>query len=122
MATNIIPFPRRPDNVSDDDRAFNRAYHAAMIAKAERDLIEARWRADHYLSPLGHYSPLWDEREPAFRKMRDTAVALAGVPATTRADLARKKRAIGNVWIKAEGELYDFFRLKLAEDEARLAA
>lgn len=105
----------------DDEKAFARAYHAAVIAKAERDLIEARWLAEHMLSPLGHYSPLWEQREPAFEAMQQAIINLALTPARDKQQLRLKKSAIGNVWLKAEGKFYDQLRERIALDEVHVA-
>lgn len=144
MASNVIQFPLTTANdntgdptpppntgapvlrvltggLADDDKAFARAYHTAMIAKAERDLIEARWLADHYLSPVGHYSPLWEQREVAFDAMLKAVINVALTPAVTKAQISMKKRAIGKVWLRAEGSMYDQFRERVALDEAHIA-
>ena len=102
------------------EREFLVAYHAAMIARAERELIEARWLADHHLKPVGTYSPLWAARGPAFNKMWATVERVAALPAMTQSQLQMKKTAIGNVWLRAEGERYDAYRQSVAADEARL--
>ena len=108
--------------LSDDPKAFARAYHRAMIARAERELIEARWFADHHLSPGGQRSPLWEQRGPAFDRMLEAIAELALTPARTPAQLDMKRRAIGKVWLRAEGPLYDQLRERIALDEAAIAA
>ncbi len=143
MASNVIQFPRTTANdntgdptppphtgaprlrvltggLADDDKAFARAYHAAMIARAEREFIEARWSADHFLSPVGHYSPLWEQREVAFNAMLEAIINVALTPAVNKAQIAMKKRAIGKVWLRAEGDMYDQFRERVALDEAHI--
>jgi len=140
MAANIVPFPgiEANDNFEstpppaagfklrlvsggrdDPETAFARAYHDVMIAKAERELVEARWMADHCLN-VGAYSPLWEQREPAFQKMWSAVERIADIPAMTRSQLRRKKTAIGKLWLCAEGKLYDGFRASVERDEERL--
>jgi hypothetical protein len=91
-----------------------------MIAKAERDLIEARWIADHMLSPVGYYSPLWEQRKVAFGRMVETVERIVTLPAMNAAQLRQKKDAIGKVWLRAEGARYDAYRQSVAADAARL--
>lgn len=105
----------------DPAREFAEAYHAAAIAEAERDLIEAKWLAAHYLSPVGSYCPEWELRSPAFDKMVATTERVAALPAMNASQLQMKKAAIGRVWLKAKGERYDAYRKSIAADEARLA-
>lgn len=120
--SNVIAFPsQRPCSPLDDGKAFARLYHAAMIAKAEYELIEARWSAEHFLQPVGHYSPLWPQRLPAFAAMLQAVTAMAMHPARTRAEINMKKRAIGPAWMCAEGEIYDRFREQIARDELCVA-
>jgi len=144
MASNVIQFPRvtANDNASDptpppytgaprlcvlaggladDDKAFIRAYHAAMIARAERDLIEARWLADYSLSSADRHDPLLEQREDAFNAMLIAVINVALTPATSKAQIAMKKRAIGKVWLQADGDIYEQFRERIALDEAHIA-
>lgn len=107
--------------LADDEKAFERAYHAAMIAKAERDLIEAQWLEERALSGVNYSSPLWKQRGVAFDKMLNAVILVALTPATTKAQIRLKKRAIGTIWLKAEGDLYDQFRERIALDEEYVA-
>jgi hypothetical protein len=141
MAANVIPFRARPANddsdrtppsgpaqivtietrrATDPARAFEEAYHAAMIAKAERELIETRWLAQYQLLPFDQRSMMWDEREAAFQRVLQTTDDIARAPAVNKDQLARKKRVIGKVWLRAEGSMYDRFRKCVALDEARI--
>jgi hypothetical protein len=142
MASNVIPFPRALandnrtdptppppyagapvlkviDGIVDPKMTFLLAFNEAMIASAERDLVEARWAAAHR---LGNSAALSGERDAAFARQLTAAVRLAETPAMTRQQIKMKKRGIGHVWLHAEGDFYEPFRQGVARDEARLSA
>jgi len=105
----------------EDPRAtFQRAYHEAAIARAERELIEAKFMAAHWLSEAGSPNAFWEERGKAFAKMEATVARVAMLPAMDQFQLRQKKDIIGKVWLKAEGERYDLYRHLIARDAARL--
>jgi hypothetical protein len=104
----------------DPHMTFLRAYHEAAIARAERDLIEAKFLAAHWLGELGTPNAFWEERGIAFNRMEETVGRLAILPAMDLFQLRQKKDIIGKVWLKAEGERYDVYRNAVAQDAARL--
>lgn len=141
MAAQIIPFRPRPANddgnptpasgpaqivalhaarSSDPVRDFDHAYHAAMIARAEHDLVEAKFLAMHFLNPVGARNLYWEQRQDAFARMWDAVDLVAALPAMNANQLRRKKTAIGSVWLRAEGERYDAYRHAVAADEHRI--
>ena len=99
---------------------FRRAYHEAQIARAERELIEAKFLAAHWLSEIGAPNAFWDERGAAFDRMVETVERVVVTPAMSKSQLRQKKEMIGKVWLRAKGERYDVYRHAVAADAARL--
>lgn len=116
---NVIPFPvtyRAPD----PRRDFLRACIAVEAARARYDLSFA-------LCDLARMDGDEAEREAAradhlraFDELQAATDALATVPAPSRPFLDRKRRAIGRIWLTAEGDRYDRLRAGIAADEAAL--
>lgn len=145
MAATILQFPIQNANDNTGDRTppsggagqvhylpintespgirFKRAYHEACIARAEYELQYARYlawvdldKAPEQNHRSGPYSP-----ETLFEKMRLAVFKLAVTPATNKRQLASKKRVIGKVWLKAEGEVFDALRAGVEIDELRFS-
>lgn len=99
---------------------FRRAYHEAQIARAERELIEARFLAAHWLGDVGAPSDFAEERSAAFERMVETVERVVVTPAMSVSQLRQKKEVLGKVWLRAEGDRYDVYRHAVACDAARL--
>lgn len=116
---NVIPFPIR-NAAPDPSRAFVLAHCAAEVAAAAYRLSDALcWQA----KVLGDPAAIEQAREAHWRQFDtwvDAIDQLAELPAQTAQQLDMKRRAIGRVWLKAEGERYDRLRAGVARDEARL--
>ena len=121
---SIPPMARGMTLISGPDmspaKLFDRCYHAAQVAKAEHELLQAKFLEAHWLSEVGAANPFWDERGPAFDRMRAAIVTLAFTPAMDRMQLRMKLQGIGSVWLKAKGRFYDELRYAVAKDEMRL--
>lgn len=140
MATNVIAFPHALandnrtdptppppyagapvlkviDGAVDPEKTFLLAFNEAMIANAERELVEERFFAAHR---LGGGKEFELERATAFVRLQTAAFRLAETPAMTKQQVKMKKRGIGHVWLHAEGEFYEPFRQGVARDEVRL--
>lgn len=105
----------------DPHTAFLKAHGEAEIARAERELADARWFAVHRITPTTS-GPLWDARGEAFERLQRAVFKLAETPALTKEHFRMKKRAIGPVWLKSEAEFFDPLREGIARDEERLRA
>ncbi|MDP9412806.1 MAG: hypothetical protein M3Q08_01670 [Pseudomonadota bacterium] len=136
---NVIPFRRRerrmelaaplPDESmkpSQYARAWTTLCCQAEEAVAYRQYVEARWLVLSHTDPAEaeRYN---SEREPAFQRMLAFVNLVASFPVPrnrapmTASHIARKKRIIGPVWLRAEGPRYAAYRASVAADEAMLA-
>lgn len=125
VSPNEAPRVRSPLRViaggrDNPESMFRRAYHEAQIARAERELIEAKFLAAHWLSEVGAPNAFWDERGAAFDRMVETVERVVVTPAMSVSQLRQKKDVIGKVWLRAEGARYDVYRHAVASDAARL--
>lgn len=114
-----------------DAKAYSEAWRLLLIhareAKAWCKYAEAkRWRL-HIMDPdSDEYTAASEEATEAFERMVAFVGKVArapipiGKPTFMAMDLNSKRKAIGSVWMKAEGRLYDDWRACVAEDEARL--
>jgi len=102
------------------EKFFRHIYGQAMIARAERELVEARWSYIFHTEGGDAAEHLGDERDLAFNRLRSAIVALAFTPAMNRMQVAQKIRGIGGAWMKAEGSFYDRLRFEVGRDESRL--
>jgi hypothetical protein len=93
------------------------------LARAEREAYEAKWQRAYLLSGENAVaaSAAFPDRERHFQRLREATMDLARTQAHTLADLKRKRRAIGSVWLSADGPWYDELRAGIAADEARLS-
>lgn len=106
----------------DKQRDFAVRLQDVEIARAERDLHEAkRWRT-RILYGQDAMREMDSDGERLFERYRQAMLDMATMPVFTRADLRRKKSAIGTVWLRAEGQWYDQLRAAVAADEERLGA
>lgn len=117
---NVLSFPV-PHRQPDARRAFRLAYCRHEVALCEYRLAEARRCLAQELGEDGEAAErgrraLWQ----AFDHYRDAARVLAWTPAPDKLALDSKRRAIGGVWLKAEGEFFDDLRAGLAADQRRL--
>lgn len=117
---NVLPFPV-PHRQPDARRAFRLAYCRHAVAECEYRLAEAE-RA--LAQALGEDREAAERGRRAFWQMhdryREAALAFAWTPAPDKRALDSKRRAIGGVWLKAEGEFFDDLRAGLAADQRRL--
>lgn len=111
----------------DEQRDFDLRVAEAEIAKAEHALGRAHINrisvlegdANWWDSPTQR--PLVEENNRRWDHYRVAVMIVADTPARTVHQLERKRRLIGNIWLKAEGEWYDRLRAGVARDEAWLA-
>lgn len=98
----------------------------AEEARDYRDYIESRWmllwRTDQQAA-----AELYATRGVVFGRLLAFVNLVATLPVPvnavkciTRQHIRRKRRIIGKVWLRAEGERYDAYRAMLAADEAML--
>lgn len=108
----------------DPERKFMEAYHAAAVARAERELAEALSLRDLWLSRKSWADAIDLDphgRDAAFDRVREAVAVLAMTPACDKSHLRRKEQMIGTVWLKAKGPFYDLLRAGVENDRARLA-
>ena len=140
QSTSVIPFPIKPirsipkqpkikvrskpqlvsGTAVDPKKLLRKALCDHAIAKAERELAEALWLADWY-DDESKGEQHDDARERAFHNLRFATAYLARTPAPTKGDLQRKRRAIGNIWLKIESTWGEWLRECVAADEERLS-
>jgi hypothetical protein len=93
------------------------------LARAEREAYEAKWQRAYLLGGenAAAASAAFPDRERHFERLREATMDLARTQAHTLVDLKSKRRAIGSVWLSADGPWYDELRAGIAADEARLS-
>lgn len=140
-AGNVIPF-RRPSQISPvipglikpdptgDPEEYRRDWRVLCLhaeeAKAEREYIEAHWRRLHFTDSSDATDRYFD-REPAFRLMQALVDAVVRLPipierkvSFSRMHIRRKRQIVGQLWLKADGVLFDEWRAAIAADEAAI--
>lgn len=106
----------------DERRDFEVRLADCELARAERQVVEAKWLRTYKLHGQYAADELSDDRRDALERCRQAILDMATTPVFTQTHLACKKRAIGHVWLNAQGAFYDRLRAAVAEDEARLSA
>ncbi len=91
------------------------------IARAESELWHAKIARTRILHGKEAAEAMYPENERAFERYRQAVVDMANAPVFTRADLRRKRSAVGEVWLRAEGAWYDQLRAAVDADEERLS-
>jgi hypothetical protein len=91
------------------------------VFRAERDLIAAKIRRVRILEGKEAAEAMYPENERCCDRYWQAAVDMANTPVFTKADLRRKRYALG-VWLTAQGARYDQFRAAVTADETRLNA
>lgn len=117
--SNVIAFPVN-DSAPDPSRAFMAAYHECNIARAQYELAHALTAEAYFLDLPGRPEWALSNSQRAFDQLVQAVDLLATLPAQSRIQYRLKRKMIGPVWLKAEGERYDILRAGLAADAARL--
>lgn len=117
--SNVIAFPAHAC-APDPARAFMAAYYASCVARAEYELTAALCQQAQFLDNAAAIEVERSRHWRAFDRIVESVDLMAALPAQSRQQYDLKRRAIGPVWLKAEGERYDRLRAGLAADAARL--
>jgi hypothetical protein len=104
----------------DERRDFEVRLAEVALARAEREVAHARALRAKMLHGEDARVAMLPECERAFERLRRATLDMARSAVFSKADLRRKKAAIGTVWLGAEGAWYDQLRAALVVDEARL--
>jgi hypothetical protein len=105
----------------DEHRDFDLRLADLELAEAERAVFAAKISRTRILEGDEAANAMYPENDELFERYRARMLDMANTRVHTRADLRRKRSAIGEVWLRAAGPWYDQLRAAVAADETRLA-